>query len=141
MRIIFFWKYWKFNEIRKMQKKIQKKRFCFWDKSIWIVFIQLSLLIREYMSSAVNFLKKRLKSAHVSKSDFCNSFTFKVVTQDYRGALIKIESVLRPVYHVGCPRVLLNETFYAFILGRLPWSLISEKTKRWGSFFLKTFEI
>ena len=60
----------------------------------------MSLLIREYLSSAVNVLKKRLKNFHVSKSDFCNSITFRVITQDDKGALINIESVLRPAYHV-----------------------------------------
>ena len=54
----------------------------------------MSLLITEYLSSAVNVLKKRLKNFHVSKSDFCNSITFTVITQDDKSALIKIESVL-----------------------------------------------
>ena len=77
--------------------------------------IQSSLLIREYLSSAVNVSRKRLKNFHVSKSDFCDSITFTVITQDDIGALINIELVLRPNYHVACPRVLLNWTFYAFI--------------------------
>ena len=50
--------------------------------------------------------KKGLKKFHVSKSDFCNSITFTVITQDDKGALIKIESVLRPTYHVACQRLL-----------------------------------
>ena len=58
------------------------------------------------MSSAVNVLKKRLKNFHVSESDFCNSITFTVITQDEKGALINIESVLRPTYHVPFQRVL-----------------------------------
>ena len=71
--------------------------FCFWDKLIWIVCIHLFLLIREYLSIEVNVLRKGLKNFHVSKSDFCNSITFIVITQDDKGALIKIESVFRPV--------------------------------------------
>ena len=47
----------------------------------------------EYLSSAVNVLRKRLKNIHVSKSDCCNSITFRVITQDDKGALIKIDSV------------------------------------------------
>ena len=62
----------------------------------------IALLIREYLSSAVNVLKKRLKDFHVSKSDFCNSITFTVITQDDKGALINIESVPRPTYYVAC---------------------------------------
>ena len=54
--------------------------FRFGDKSIWIVCIQLSLLLREYLSLAVNVLRKDLKNFHVSKSDFCNSITFPVIT-------------------------------------------------------------
>ena len=79
--------------------------FCFWDNLIWIVCIQLSLLIREYLSSAVNLLRKGVKNFHVSKSDFCNPITFKVMIQDDKFALIKTESVFRPVYHVACREV------------------------------------
>ena len=70
---------------------------CFWDKYIWIVCIHLSLLIREYLSSAVNVLRKGVKNFHVCKSDFCNSITFRVIIQDDKDTLIKIESVSRPV--------------------------------------------
>ena len=82
--------------------------FSFGDKSILIVCIQLSLLIREYLSSAVNVFRKSLKNFHVSKSDSSNSITFRVITQDDKGPLIKIESVFRPVYHVACWEVLSN---------------------------------
>ena len=80
--------------------------FCFWDKLIWIVCIHLFLLIREYLSIAVNLLRKGLKNFHVSKSDFCNSITFTVIPQDDKRALIKIESVFLFVYHVACRDVL-----------------------------------
>ena len=106
MSVIFFWKCSEFNAYSKNAEKNSEKIFSFWDKCIWIVFIQLSLLIREYLSSAVNVLKKRLKSFHVSKSDFCNSITFTVITQDDKGALINVESVLRSASHVACQRVL-----------------------------------
>ena len=51
-------------------------------------------------------VKKRPKKFHIFKSDFCNSITFTVITQDDKGALINIESVLQPTYHVACQRVL-----------------------------------
>ena len=82
--------------------------FCFWDKSIWIVCIDLSLLLREYLSLAVNRLKKGLKNFHVSKSDFRNSITFTVITQDDKGSLIKIRSLFRPAHHVACRGVFSN---------------------------------
>ena len=62
-----------------------------------MVCIHLSLLIREYLSLAVNVLRKGLKNFHESKSDFFNSITFTVITQDDKCSLIKIESVFRPV--------------------------------------------
>ena len=62
----------------------------------------------DHLSSAVNMLRKRLENFHVSKSDFCNSITFTVIIQDDKGALIKIESVFGPVYHVACRGVLSN---------------------------------
>ena len=82
--------------------------FSFWDKSIWIVWIHLCLLLREYLSLAVNVLRKGLKNFHVSKSDFYNSTTFPVITRAGKTALIKIESGFRPVYHVACRGVLSN---------------------------------
>ena len=56
-------------------------------------------------------LRKDLKNIHVSKSDFSDSITFTVITRHDKGALIKIESVFRSVYHVACPDVLSNESF------------------------------
>ena len=85
--------------------------FCFWDKCIWIVWIHLSLLLREYLSLAVNVLRKGLKNFHGSKSDFYNSITFTMITQDDKGALIKYESVFRTVYYVACRDVLSNGSF------------------------------
>ena len=109
--VIFVWKCLKFNEDSKNVEKNSEKNFCSWDKCIWIVSIHLSLLIREYLSSAVNVLRKSLKNIHVSKSDFSDSISFTVITQDDKSALIKIESVFLPVYHVACREVLSNGSF------------------------------
>ena len=108
---LFFWKCWKFNADSKNAEENSEKIFCFWDKFIWIVCIHLSLLIREYLSLAVHVLRKGLKNIHVSKSDFCNSITFTVITQDDKGALIKVKSVFLHVYHVACQEVLSNGSF------------------------------
>ena len=108
---MFFWKISKFNADSKIDEKNREEMLCFWDKCIWIVCIQLSVLIREYLSSGVNVLTKRLKSFDVSKSDFCNSITFTVINLDDKGALINNESLLRPIYHVASRGVLSNETF------------------------------
>ena len=111
MRVIFFWKCSKFNADLKNAEKNSEKLISFWDKCIWIVYIHLFLLIREYLSLAVNVLRKGLKNFHVFKSDFCNSITFTVITQHDKGALIKIESVFQPVYHVATREVLSNGSF------------------------------
>ena len=85
--------------------------FSLLDKSIWIVYIHFSLLLREYLSLAVNVLRKGLKNFHVSKSEVCNSITFTVITRAGKSALIKIESVFRTVYHVASREVLSNGSF------------------------------
>ena len=111
MRVIFFWKCLQFNADYKNSKKNSEKVFCFLDKFMWILCIHLSLLIWEYLSSAVNALRKGVKNFHVSKSYFCYSITFTGIMQDDKGALIKTESVFRPVYHVACGGVLSNSSF------------------------------
>ena len=63
---------------------------------------RIVVLTREYMSSAVNVLRKSLKTFHVTKRDFSNSITFILINQYDKDARIKIESVFRPVYHVAC---------------------------------------
>ena len=92
------------------RRKNWENMFCFWTKCIRLACIQFSLLITEYLPQAVTVLRKGVKNFHVSKSDLFNSSTFTVITQDDKGALIKIESVLRPVYHVACRGVLSNGT-------------------------------
>ena len=157
MRVIFFWKCSKFNADSKNKEKNSDKFFCFWDKCIWIVSIHLSLLIREYLSSAVNVLRKGLKNIHVSKKDFINSITFTVITQVDQGTFIKIESEFLPVYHVGCREVLSSGRFSeiylstSFVVGNfgITWAMRlicfwkcskfnadSKNTeKKWGNFF------
>ena len=111
IRVFFFRKCAKFNADSKNAQKNSEKMFCFWDKCIWLVRIHLSLLITEYMSQAVTVLWQGLKNFNVSKSDFCKSITSTVITEVEKGALIKIEWVFWPVYHVACREVLSNESF------------------------------
>ena len=70
MRVIFFWKCWKFDLDLKNVKIISQKVFCFSDKCVWIRCIKMSLLRREYLSWAVNVLTNSLKTLRVTKSDF-----------------------------------------------------------------------
>ena len=56
----FFWKCSKFNVDYRNAEKNWEKVFCFWDNSIWIGCVKLSVLRGEYLSSAVNVLTNSL---------------------------------------------------------------------------------
>ena len=53
-----------------MHEKIEKNLFCFWNKFVPIGYVKLSLLRREYWSSAVNVLTNTYKALHLTKKDF-----------------------------------------------------------------------
>ena len=53
-----------------MQEKIEKKLFVFGDNLARIGCVKLSLLRREYWSSAVNVLTKTYKAFLLTKNDF-----------------------------------------------------------------------
>ena len=53
-----------------MQEKIEKKSCVFWDNGVRIGCVNLSLLRREYLSSAVKVLTNTYKALHLSKTDF-----------------------------------------------------------------------
>ena len=60
----------KFNVDHRNVDKNLEKVFCFWENSIWIGCVKLSLLRREYLSWAVNVLTNSLKTLHSTKTDF-----------------------------------------------------------------------
>ena len=64
-----FWKCSKYNVDYRNAEKNSEKVFCFWDNSIWIGCVKLSLLRGEYLSSAVNVLKNSFKILNSSKID------------------------------------------------------------------------
>ena len=70
MRVIYFWKCSEFDVDLKNAHKNSEKGFCFSDKCIWIVCIELSLLRREYLSWVVNVLTESLETFHITTSDF-----------------------------------------------------------------------
>ena len=55
--------------ISKMQKKF-RKTFLFGDNCVRIALVELSLLRREYLSSAVNVLTNSYKALRLTKTDF-----------------------------------------------------------------------
>ena len=52
-----------------MQEKIEKKLCVFVDNGVRIGCVKLSLLRREYLSSAVNVLTNTSKALHLTKTD------------------------------------------------------------------------
>ena len=55
-------------------------------------------------------LTNRVKTLHVTKSDFFQLNYPKVIIEFGKAADVDIESVFRPVYHVACEGMLPNET-------------------------------
>ena len=53
-----------------MQRKIEKKSFFFKDNSIWIGWVNSSLLGRKYLSLGVNVLRNSLNILHRTEIDF-----------------------------------------------------------------------
>ena len=71
MRVIFFfWKCSKFKLDFKNAEKKSEKVFYFWGTFIWIGWVKLSLLRREYLLSAHSLLGNSLEILHISKKDF-----------------------------------------------------------------------
>ena len=66
----FFWKNSKFKVDFENATKNSEKAFCFWDNCVRIGCVKLSLLRKEYLSSAVNVLKKSYKALRLTKTDF-----------------------------------------------------------------------
>ena len=66
----FFWKCSKFKVDFENATKNLEKAFCFWDNCVQIGFVKLSLLRKEYLSSAVNVLKNSYKALRLTKTDF-----------------------------------------------------------------------
>ena len=70
MRVIFFWKCSKFKVDFENLRKNPEKAFCFWDNYVRNGCVKLSVLRREYLSSAVNVLTNSYKSLRLTKTDF-----------------------------------------------------------------------
>ena len=73
MRVIFFLKMFKIEfkfRNSKKKKKNSEKFFRFLDNCIWKCCNKLPLLRREYLSSAVNALRKSSQILHITKKHF-----------------------------------------------------------------------
>ena len=65
----------------------------------------MSLLRREYLSSAVNVLTHSPKILRITKRDSRDSISFTVINKFNKGAAVQIATVFGTVYHAACPRV------------------------------------
>ena len=68
--MIFFQNVQNLIYISKIQQRIQKELFIFWDNSIWISIVKFSLLRAGYFSSVANVLTNSPKIWHVNMRDF-----------------------------------------------------------------------
>ena len=66
----FFWKFSKFKVDFENLRKNPEKAFSFWDNYVRNGCVKLSVLRREYLSSAVNVLTNSYKSLRLTKTDF-----------------------------------------------------------------------
>ena len=89
-----------------MQEKNWQKSLRLLDNSIWIDYVKLSPLRRDYLSSVVNILTNGLQILHVTKRDFFRSIFFTVINKYDKGAAMKTSIIFGTVYHAACWRVL-----------------------------------
>ena len=111
----FFCKCSKFHVDFENARKIPEKAFRFWDNCFRTCCVKLSLLRREYWSSAINVKTNTYKALLLIKQTFSDSITFTMITKYGNGAVIQITTVFERVYHVACQRVLWNGTFWTYI--------------------------
>ena len=86
----FFWKSSKFNLDFQNGGKNQENVFSFWDNSMWMGCIKLSLLGREHLSTALIVLTKRLKFLISLKETFCKSIPFPLSNKYGKGVVAQI---------------------------------------------------
>ena len=77
----FFSKRSKFEMHFKNTAKNSEKVFCFWDNSIWISIVKLSLWRTRYFWSAANVLRTRSKISPVKKKEI---FQLNFLGSDWR---------------------------------------------------------
>ena len=65
-----FWKCSKLHAHFRNAIKNREKVFCFWDNGVWNCCCKCSILLREYLSSAVNVLTNSFKISDPPKADF-----------------------------------------------------------------------
>ena len=111
----FFCKCSKFDVDFENARNSWEKAFCFWDNCFRTGCVKLSLLRREYWSSAINVLTNTYKAFLLTKTDFFRLNCFTIITKYGNSAVVQITTVFERVYDVACQRVVWNGTFWTNI--------------------------
>ena len=77
-----------------MHKKNVAKVFCFWDNSISIGCVKLSVLRREYLPSASMCWKRVLRICMSLTETFCKSIALTVINKYRKGAAMQISTMI-----------------------------------------------
>ena len=88
-----------------------EKVFYFLEHFSWIGYVKLSLLRREYLSSAVNVLSSGRKILDITNRDFFNSISLTGINKYDKVAVVQLLTVFGTIYHVACQRIFWNESF------------------------------
>ena len=102
---------WKIESKFRKWKKKSENIFRFWDNCIWKFCYKLYLVRKEYLLSAVSWLKNSPKILHIPQRDFSTWNAFTGINKFGKGAVVEIWTVIRRGYHVTYPRVLWKRTF------------------------------
>ena len=86
----------KFDLNLKNAHKNRGKLFGFCHISIWIVCIELSLLRRVYLSSAVNVLRKGLETLHITTGKFFQLNYLTVTNEFAKGSAFRMNQSFCP---------------------------------------------
>ena len=91
---------------------MQQKSFCFLHNSIWIGSYKLSLLQREYLSSAVNVWTNSPQIFDMTDRDFLERRFSQSDEKDEKTAVAQIPAVFGNLSYVDYPRIFRNWTSY-----------------------------
>ena len=97
-------------EILKIQEKNWENVFLIRDDSIWIRWVKLSLLRREYLWPVVNVLETVLRFCLSLRETFSSLVAFTVINKYGESGVIQISALFDPIYHVACRGILSNTT-------------------------------
>ena len=138
----FFWKYSKLYLDIENTLKNREKVFSFWGNCMWMGCINLCLLGREHLSTALIVLKNSLNVWHITKRDFsqlnCLLVEQWICRRCSRSDLNRVETILPCSSFKGnLQRDFLHIYLTTFFGGRSLWNKLAMSV----IFLLKMFKI